>query len=246
MGAARLLPALLLLALPFLSLVAQTQWGALAPAYGDWHAVQVSLTLSVWAMIVIFITGTPVSIWLARTRSSWKQPVDILVLFSLLTPSLATGILLVSAYGPYGPAGQMLAHVGVSLNNNAGAFVLAQVYGGLAYFIIATRTAFENVPRVLEEAAQDLGSSPWKTFYFVTFPVAAREITVGAMVTWVRIIGEFGIVAVFSYFPQGIPVKLFVNLQNDGVQSVYVLVWILMLLTLPFPLLIMSVFKQRR
>lgn len=41
-----------------------------------------------------------------------------------------------------------------------------------------------------------------------------------ALVTSVRVVGEFGIVAVFSYFPQGIPVKLYINLQNSGIQSV--------------------------
>lgn len=39
----------------------------------------------------------------------------------------------------------------------------------------------------------------------------------------------------FAYFPQGIPVKLYPNLQNDGVDSVYTLLWILLLVTLPLP-----------
>lgn len=54
-----------------------------------------------------------------------------------------------------------------------------------------------------------------------------------------------GIVSVFSYFPQGIPVKLFVNLQNSGLQSVYVLVWILLLLTLPLPVLVLHFIGPR-
>ena len=53
---------------------------------------------------------------------------------------------------------------------------------------------------------------------------------------WVRAIGEFGIVMIFAYFPQGIPVKLYNNLQNDGVDAVYVLLWLLLLFTLPLPL----------
>ena len=41
---------------------------------------------------------------------------------------------------------------------------------------------------------------------------------------------------IFAYFPQGIPVKLYNNLQNDGVDAVYVLLWLLLLFTLPLPL----------
>ncbi|WP_322011189.1 molybdate ABC transporter permease subunit [Paraburkholderia sp. J12] len=239
-----MLPALVLLVLPLVALVGQTHWTQLEAAYGDWHAVEVSVTLSAVAMIAIVGLGLPLSFWLARTECRLKGAVETLVLLSLLTPSLATGILLVSVYGPYGSVGELLDRIGISLNNNASSFIVAQVYGGLAYFVMAARTAFENVPRLLEEAAQDLGCSPWGTFRHVSLCLAAREILVGAVVAWVRIIGEFGIVAVFSYFPQGIPVKLFVNLQNDGVQSVYVLVWILLLLTLPVPLLVLSLSRR--
>lgn len=239
-----ILPALLLLVLPLASLMEQTHWAQLEAAYGDWHAVEVSVTLSAVAMVFIVGVGLPLSFWLARTQCWLKRGVETLVLLSLLMPSLAIGILLVSVYGPYGSIGELLGRIGISLNNNASSFILAQVYGGLAYFVMAARTAFDNVPPILEEAAQDLGCSPWRTFRCVSLPLASRELLTGAVVAWVRIIGEFGIVAVFSYFPQGIPVKLFVNLQNDGVQSVYVLVWILLLLTLPIPLIILSLTRR--
>ncbi|WP_414444791.1 molybdate ABC transporter permease subunit [Burkholderia sp. 22PA0106] len=239
-------PALALLMLPLLSLMHDTRWGQLSAAYGDWHAVGVSAVLSTWAMLAIVALGLPLAIWLARTRSRLGACVNVLVLYSLLMPSLAMGILLVSAYGPYGTAGRALGALGLSLNNNAGSFIVAQVYGGLAYFVIAARTAFENVPGVLEEASQDLGASPARTFLRITLPLAARELTTGALVTWVRIVGEFGIVAVFSYFPQGIPVKLYINLQNSGIQSVYVLTWILVAVMLPVPVLVMSLFRGGR
>jgi molybdate/tungstate transport system permease protein len=243
-GWVSLTPALALLAVPLVSLIRETQFTNLHAAYGDWHAVGVSVTLSVWAMLVIAVVGTPLSIWLARSHSSLTRYVDVLVLYSLLTPSLAMGILLVSAYGPYGTVGRFLSQVGISLNNNAGSFVLAQVYGGLAYFITAARTSFENVPIALEEAAHDLGATPFATFFSVTLPLASRDIMTAALITWVRIVGEFGIVAVFSYFPQGIPVKLFINLQNSGIQSVYVLTWILLLFMLPLPVVAMFAFQR--
>ncbi|MEK6424257.1 MAG: ABC transporter permease subunit [Burkholderia gladioli] len=243
LGWVGLVPALALLVLPLLSLVHDTRWGQLSAAYGDWHAVGVSAVLSSWAMLAIVVLGLPLAIWLARTRSRLGAWVNVLVLYSLLMPSLAMGILLVSAYGPYGTIGRVLDAFGVSLNNNAGAFILAQIYGGLAYFVIAARTAFENVPAVLEEASHDLGASPARTFLRITLPLASRELATGALVTWVRIVGEFGIVAVFSYFPQGIPVKLYINLQNSGIQSVYVLTWILVAVMLPVPVLVMSLFR---
>ena len=49
----------------------------------------------------------------------------------LLTPPLAMGILLVSAYGPYSLPGQLLSKLGWTLVNNPAAFILAQWYGAL-------------------------------------------------------------------------------------------------------------------
>ncbi|MBV8261433.1 MAG: ABC transporter permease subunit, partial [Paraburkholderia sp.] len=95
-------------------------------------------------------------------------------------------------------------------------------------------------------AAYDLGAPPLTTFFSVTLPLSSRAIVTAVLLTWVRIVGEFGIVAVFSYFPQGIPVKLFVDLQDSGIQAVYVLTWILLLLMLPFPFVVTCVLQRVR
>jgi len=237
-------PACLLLLIPFLALARETSWTNFQLAYGDWSAIAVSLGLSAVSTALIVLLGTPLAKWLAKTRSRLKGAVEALVLIALLTPPLAMGILLVSAYGPYGTVGEQMARFGLLLNNNAGAFIVAQLYGGLSYFVLMARSAFENVPRSLEEAAQGMGCSPWQVFCRVTFPLVRRALATGLAIVWVRVIGEFGIVMVFAYFPQGIPVKLFVNLQNDGVDAVYALLWLLLLVTLPFPLWCLSAFGK--
>lgn len=73
-----------------------------------------------------------------------------------------------------------------------------------------------------------------------------RGLATGLAIAWVRAVGEFGIVLVFSYFPQGIPVKLYINLQNDGVNAVYSLIWLLLLFTLPFTLWCLATGRQWR
>ncbi|MDE1167798.1 MAG: ABC transporter permease subunit [Pseudomonas sp.] len=234
-------PAGLLLIIPFVALACSTAWGNLHLAYGDWTAVGVSLGLSSLSTALIVCLGTPLALWLARTSSRARTGVEALVLVSLLTPPLAMGILLVTAYGPYGTLGTGLASLGVTLTNNIPAFVLAQLYGGMAYYVLCARSAFGAVPPSIEEAARGLGCSPLQVFWRVTLAVVRRELASALAIVWVRVIGEFGIVMVFAYFPQGIPVKLFVNLQNEGVDAVYALVWLLLVVTLPFPLWCLAV-----
>ena len=43
---------------------------------------------------------------------------------------------------------------------------------------------------------------------------------------------------IVAYYPQGIPVKLWVNLQDTGLSAVYPLLWLFFLIGLPLPLLL--------
>jgi molybdate/tungstate transport system permease protein len=240
-----ILPACILCALPFAALLLQTGANGFRLAYGDGDAVKVSLCLGLVAILLIFMLGTPVALWLARTRSRLKPVVETIVLMVLLTPPLGMGILLLTVYGPYASVGALLSRIGVEFNNNAGAFILSEVYGGIAYFIMAATAAFEGVPADAEEAATVLGATGLQTFLRVTMPLAARGLLAGLIVAWVRVIGEFGIVTIFAYFPQGIPVKLYVNLQNDGVDQVYALLWLMLAVTLPLPLAGLFLLRRR-
>jgi molybdate/tungstate transport system permease protein len=237
-------PVCVLMAVPFVALITNTSWAAFHLAYGDWDAVGVSAGLGLIAMAVIFVLGVPLALWLARTSSRMRPLVDTLVLAAIMTPPLAMGILLISAYGPYGTVGEMLDQIGVSLNNNAAAFIVAQIYGGIGYFVLAARSAFEAVPVSDEEAARTLGAGRVQTFLLVTFPLAFRGIAAGLILAWVRIMGEFGIVVVFSYFPHGVPVALYTNLQNEGVDAVYALLWLMLAVTLPIPLIMLAALGQ--
>jgi len=63
---------------------------------------------------------------------------------------------------------------------------------------------------------------------------------------WVRALGEFGAVLIVAYYPQGIPVKLWVNLQNIGLSAVYPLLWIFFLVAMPLPLILGLAARHRR
>ncbi|SEQ50916.1 molybdate/tungstate transport system permease protein [Rosenbergiella nectarea] len=229
-------PALCLLAVPFITLLLVTPWHHFALAYGDARAVWTSLSLSLLSLPLIVILGTPVSLWLANTRSSWRFGIEIGLLIPLLTPPLAMGILLVAAYGPYGTLGEIIARLGVNLTNTPAAFILAQLYAALPFYVLMARNAFEAVPTAVTEVAETLGANRWQLFWRLSLPLARRGLLNSLSLAWARALGEFGIVMIFCYFPQGIPVKLYVNLQNGGVEAVYTLLWILLLTSLPLPL----------
>lgn len=92
------------------------------------------------------------------------------------------------------------------------------------------------LPVHFEDAGRTLGASPWQRFRRLSLPLAAPGLASAVALTWVRAMGEFGIVMIFACFPQGIPVKLYNHLQDHSVDAVQVLLWLLLLVTLPLPL----------
>lgn len=230
--------ALALLVAPFLGFALATPWGALRPAAGDLGALRVSVVYTLAALALIVVGGTPLAYWMARCEFRGKLLCEALILLPLLTPPLAMGILLTMFYGPNGWVGQAARTLGVELTNTPAAFVLAQVYAAAPYFIIAARAAFEGVDPELEQISLTLGRAPWATFWRVTLPLARLGVGVGLAIAWVRALGEFGIVLIIAYFPQGIPVKLWVNLQDLGLDAVYPLLWLFFLVALPLPLIL--------
>ncbi len=232
------LAGLAFLSLPFVGLFISTPWSALRLQQGDAGSLGVSVAYTLIALAVVIVFGTPVAWWLARHQFRGKWLMELLVLLPLLTPPLAMGLLLSMSYGPYSWLGQPLGQLGLRLTNTPAAFLLAQVYGSAPYFIVAARSAFEGVPRELEQISLTLGQSPWRTFWRITVPLAGLGLGAGVALAWVRALGEFGIVLIVAYYPQGIPVKLWVNLQDTGLSAVYPLLWLFFLIGLPLPLLL--------
>lgn len=237
---------LLLLATPFVGLAFATSWRSFGFTEGDGHAIVVSLCYSVLALILIIALGTPLAWWLARHRVRGLWLIDALLLLALLTPPLAMGLLLASMYGPYSAAGSLLERAGLVLTNSGPAFVMAQFYSALPYYVIAARAAFEAVPRELEQIALTLGHSPWRSFVRVSLPLARLGLAAAVALAWVRALGEFGAVLIVAYYPQGIPVKLWVNLQNVGLSAVYPLLWVFFLIAMPLPLVLGLAARGRR
>lgn len=237
--------ALAFLSAPFIAFAFATDWSAFDFAPGDWGAVRVSLGYGLLALPIIVCIGTPLAWWLARRDFRGKWALDALLLLPLLTPPLAMGILLSSLYGPYSIVGSSLERLGLVLTNTTAAFMLAQVYGAMPYYVFSARAAFEGVPHDLEQIALTLGKEPWQVFLKVTLPLSRLGLVAGLALAWVRALGEFGIVLIVAYYPQGIPVKIWVNLQDIGLSAVYPLLWLFFVVAMPFPLWLGMVSRRR-
>jgi ABC-type molybdate transport system, permease component len=72
------------------------------------------------------------------------------------------------------------------------AVVIAASVMSFPLLVRAARVGFESVDVQLEEIALTLGAGPFRTFFTVTLPLAARAISAGIILAFARAIGEFG------------------------------------------------------
>ena len=218
----------------FFAHIGPWQWAGETRAAGL-ASVRVSLELTTAAMAIIVALGTPMAVYVAgcgvRERLLWQG----LLLIPILLPPLALGILFSLAFGPGSPLGAALARMGMETTNTPAAFVATQVYVGTGYYVLGAAAALGAVPASLRGQAALLGASPQQVFWRVTLPLARLGLAVAVSVTWIRTLGEFGAVAVTAYYPAGMPVQLWVNLQSFGLPAVMPLLLVFLTVALPLP-----------
>ena len=225
-----------MLAAPFVGLALLTHWRHFYLSGNDVTAITNSLLYGLASLVLIALLGTPFAFWLATASSRLRDGAQFFLLLPLLTPPLALGILLAAFYGPIGPVGALLARFGLIISNNPAALMIAGLYAGLPTFVVAARTAFADIPPEFAEQARTLGVGRAAIFRAITLPLAASGLGAALALAWVRGVGERGIVLIFAYFPQGMPIRLWVNLQDSGLDATFPLLWVFLAAALPLPL----------
>jgi len=197
-------------------------------------AVRVSILLTLIAMAIVVALGTPMALYIARCSAGERLWWQAVLLVSVLLPPLALGILLSLAFGPHA-LGAFLSSFGLSMTNTPLAFVVTQVYVSIGYYVLGAIAAIQSVPRSLELQAALLGHDRWSVFRRVTYPLARLGLAVALSLAWVRALTEFGAVVITAYYPAGMPVAIWTNLENFGLPAVMPLMVIFLVTALPLP-----------
>ncbi|MGH9518996.1 MAG: ABC transporter permease subunit [Terriglobales bacterium] len=208
-------------------------------------AVEVSLLLTAIAMLAVVALGTPMALYIRRAARWERLAWQTLLLVSMLLPALALGILLTLSLRPESVIGGLLLELGLAPSNSAFAFVITQVYVSIGYYVLAAVAALEAIPAGLEEQAALLGLRPRQVFARVTLPLAFSGLMVALSLAWARAIGEFGAVVVTAYYPAGMPVQLWVDLQSRGLGAVMPLLAAFLLVALPLPVAALAWSRRR-
>ena len=189
----------------------------------EWQAVALSLRVAFWATLASLPLGVLTAYALARWRFPGRQLLNGLVHLPLILPPVATGYLLLLAFGTRGPLGSLLQEVGIVFAFRWTGAALAAAVMAFPLMVRAIRLSIEAVDPRLEQASATLGASgPW-VFATVTLPLVLPGILAGAILAFAKAMGEFGATITFvSNIPgqtQTLPTAIYAFLQVPGGEA---------------------------
>ena len=210
------------LSLPLIALFLRVPFGELLDYLSKplvLNALLLSLVTSFVSLGLMVVLGTPTAFVLARRDFPGKRLLDTLIDLPLVLPPAVAGIALLLAFGRRGLLGPMLEGAGIDIAFSTIAVVLAQTFVASPFYVKATRAAFQDVPRELEEAASTDGAGPWARFRRVLLPLALPGIAGGAIMAWARALSEFGATILFAGSFEGrtqtMPLAIYSALESD-------------------------------
>ncbi|MCO7124030.1 molybdate ABC transporter permease subunit [Ihubacter massiliensis] len=155
--------------------------------------ILLSLKVASIATIFAFILGVFFAYILTKKQVPLKSVWETLIILPMILPPSIVGYLLLKLFGKRGPLGAFLLDTfGIQVVFTWIACVIAACVVALPLMYQNVKAAFQSVDETYELAASTLGSSEWKIFWTVVFPLARPGVVSGIILTFARALGEFG------------------------------------------------------
>jgi molybdate/tungstate transport system permease protein len=195
------------------------------------NSILLSLYAGLLATVLALFLGAPTGYILARFNFPGKRLVESIIDVPVVVPHTVAGIALLTVFGSRGLIGKPLEDY-ITFSDTLPGIVVAMLFVSLPYLANSAREGFKSVDPRLENAARSLGAPLWKVFLFITLPLSARHLLIGAVMTWARAISEFGAVVIIAYYPMISPTLIYDRFLSYGLSASRPIAVLLILVTL--------------
>ena len=161
-----------------------------------------SLGIALVASIGSLVLGTMLALGLERIRSRRGRVIGAITLLPLVTPEIVTGV------------AALLVFTGVGLKLSLTTVVLAEITFSIAYVTVIVRGRLATLQLEVEEAARDLGCTPWQALRLVTLPALVPALIGSGLLVFALVFDDF----VLAFFttgvdPQPLPVRIYSSIR---------------------------------
>ena len=151
-----------------------------------------SLKTACVATMFTFFLGILCARWRLGRTSRAVHLLDALLMLPIALPPTVLGLGLLLLFGRSSPVGEMLARVGCSIVFTWPATVLASLVVSFPIMYQTARGAFQQIDPSLLDAGRLFGRGEWSLLWRIMLPLAWPGIAAGALLSFLRAIGEFG------------------------------------------------------
>jgi putrescine transport system permease protein len=155
-----------------------------------------SLFVATVSTLILLVIGYPIAYGMARLPQRWQGIAMMLVIVPFWTSFLIRIYAWINILQHDGLLNKILlalhlVSAPVVWLSTDSAMYIGIVYSYLPFMILPLYAVLAKMDPALLEAAGDLGSSPRRAFWLVTFPLSLPGVGAGVLLCFIPIIGEF-------------------------------------------------------
>lgn len=187
------------------------------------RSLRMSLIVAFLTTALATVIGTATALALARHRVRLKQAVESLVFLPVIIPEIVIGFAMAGFFGLAGAA------FGV------GTIVAAHVAFSISYVVFIVRARVASLDPALEEAAMDLGATPWQTFLKVTLPLIMPGVLSAGLLVFTISLDDY-VITSFVAGPGSttLPLKIYSMVKTGVTPEINAISSVLLIATIVF------------
>ncbi|MGE5702290.1 MAG: ABC transporter permease, partial [Clostridia bacterium] len=171
--------------------------------------------------ILATMIGTLAAVGMYRYHFRGKTALDSMLYLPIVIPEIVMGISMLALF----------AQLNVPLG--FWTLVAAHITFSIPFVVFVVKARLDGFDKSIEEAAMDLGATPWQTFIKVTLPVIAPGVIAAALLAFTLSIDD----VIISFFVAGpssatLPLKIFSMVKFGVTPEINALSTLMLLVTL--------------
>ncbi len=170
----------------------ETGWGdtLYIESYG------LSIKYAFWTTVLCLFVGYPFAYFLARSEPRVRPLLLLMVMLPFWTSFLLRVYAWKGLLADQGIINNALIFLGLTpeplqLLYNDVSMLVGMTYVYLPFMVLPLYANLVKLDDRLLEAAQDLGATPWKSFWLITVPLSRSGIVAGSILVFIPCLGEF-------------------------------------------------------
>jgi putative spermidine/putrescine transport system permease protein len=188
-----------------------------------------SLKVGVGSAFGTLLFAYPLALFLRRKRFG-ARTIGSIIKIPLFVPALVAAFLILNVLAFNGILNSALMGLGViekplrMLNDTFGWNVLViQVWKNLPFQLLIIASVLESIQTDIEDAARNLGASPWRVILHIVLPLSAPGILIAVVLVFILTFGDYAITRVAGpVYPSSLSVLMYTDaftLQQWGIAA---------------------------